>query len=913
MNPAQWQRAREIFDSICDLDPQAQEQALNSHDEATDVLKLVHDMLVADAGDRVRERLGDQAPGLTESIAQGHRQGQQVGPYEIQDLIGRGGMGEVYRAERSDGTFELTVAIKFVALPSPEMAARFERERHLLARLEHPNIARLLDGGIDDQGFPYLVMDHVAGLPIDRYCNQYRLSIERRLILFCRVLAAVSAAHRQLVIHRDIKPGNVLVDEKGQPKLVDFGIGKLLEDDDPSQTLTRHPLLSPQYAAPEQISGGIVGTHTDIYQLGLLLDELLSGEPARQLRDHSVEQWVSSGLAEVQPPAERFKDSERRAQIARERDTGVEKLARKLSGDLRWILAKACRREPEKRYHSTDEMLADIEAFLEGKPVRARKPSARYLVRRFVGRHRYAVAATVAAALGLGSLAGLSLYQAREAERQRLLAVSQEKIASLEALKQQEVKAFLLDLFRYADPAVNLSNTITAEALLDRAERKLAQDVADPLTQASLSQAIGAAYFGLGMISEAETHLKAAVTQFEQLEETASKDYALAAYTLGQLYLAQVDEAADIYHHKALRTREQLYPDGHPEIAQSLLSIARARRHLEPREVTMATYDRALAIIERFQGRQSPTYAEALGQLASFLGSRGEFEQALPHSQLAYAIASATMDNRDPRLASLVSLLGTLESDSGRLQDAEQHLNEALRMYESTYDSLHPKVLSTTANLSSPYSYLGDTDKMIALAKRHLEAVITVFGEVSPKAAFGWDLLGESWYVAGDYLAAIDAHQRAIDIQVQLEQTRYSLRSLMSKGRSLLQVDRFEEANTVLERAIADDVDVGSNYHTEALTLLAQTQLYLDKPELALETAERALAASAELDTLRQADAHTTLGSALRSLGRLEDAARHFSAADLLLQDSPMYTARFIRTRLDREFTQKQPATRLLH
>lgn len=913
MNPTQWQRARDLFDAVCDLRPEAQERALADANEAQATLRLVRDMLAADAEDALGEQLGEQAPAVAQTIAQGHRLGQQVGPYVIRDLLGQGGMGEVYRAERLDGSFEQVVAIKFVALPSREMAARFERERRLLARLEHANIARLLDGGIDEQGFPYLIMDYVAGLPIDGYCNRYRLNIKRRLTLFCRVLDAVSAAHRQLVIHRDIKPGNVLVDEKGQPKLVDFGIGKLLEDDAPTETLTKQPLLSPQYAAPEQISGGIVGTHTDIYQLGLLLDELLSGVPARQLRDGSMEQWVSSGLSEPLPPAHRFRSSDRADQIARERDSSVEKLARKLSGDLRWIIAKACSLEPENRYHSTDEMRADVQAFLDGRPVRARKPSARYLLRRFVGRHRWAVAATIAALASLSALAGLSVYQANEAERQRVLAVSQEKIASQEALKQQEVKEFLLDLFRYADPAVNLSNSVTAEAMLDRAEQRLLQDVADPLTKASLSQAIGAAYFGLGLIAEAEQHLIAAVTQFESLNETASKDYALAAYTLGQLYLAQVDEAADTYHRKALRAREQLYPQGHPELAESLLSVARARRHLESRESTMATYDRALQIIKRYQGQQSPAYAQALGQLASFLGSRGEFEQALPHSQLAYEIASATMDNRDPRLASLVSLLGTLESDSGRLQAAEKHLTEALRIYENTYDKLHPKVLSTTANLSSLHSYLGNLDEMITLAQRHLEAVITVFGEVSPKAAFGWDLLGESWFVAADYERAVDAHQRAIDIQVQLDQTQYALRSQMSKGRALLLTGRVEEAHAALQQAIAEKVGVGGNHHTEALTLLAQTQLLLNRPKAAQATAEQALLASADLDILRQADAHATFGSILRATGNHDKAAGHFDAASQLLLDSPMYTARVIQRRLEKEMNQLRLEARLVH
>jgi serine/threonine protein kinase len=359
-----------------------------------------------------------------------------IGPYRLLHLIGEGGMGEVYLAER-ENEFRKRVAIKLIraGMASQEVVRRFVMERHMLAALNHPHIVRLVDGGATDEGLPYLVVDYVEGVSIDAYCDRKKLSIDNRLRLFIDVCDAVQYAHRSLIIHCDLKPGNILVTAEGTAMLLDFGIAKLL---DPialglaTQTMTRLRAFTPQYASPEQLRGEPVTTATDTYALGVILFELLTGHsPYRVTAAGSLVEWIRSVCDEdsdapsvaiervIAAPAADEK-SERNLTpetVSRHREGNPQALRRRLQGDLDAITLKALRKEPRERYGSVDQLAEDLRRHLAGRPVLARKNTAGYVTRKFLQRHKFACLA--AALLLMSVVAGLTatLWEARIAAR----------------------------------------------------------------------------------------------------------------------------------------------------------------------------------------------------------------------------------------------------------------------------------------------------------------------------------------------------------------------------------------------------------------------------------------------------------------------------------------------------------------
>ena len=349
----------------------------------------------------------------------------RVGPYRVLDVIAHGGMGTVYRAVRDDDAFEKTVALKLVrgGAASEYAERRFRQERQILARLQHPSIATILDGGATPEGQPYLVMEHVDGRPITAYCDEQGLGTRDRLALFARVCAAVQYAHQNLVIHRDLKPDNVLVTADGTPKLLDFGIAKLLAvgvDPDTAPTATLLPMMTPQYASPEQVRGGPVTTASDVYSLGVLLYELLTGCRPYAVKADSMEEIVRA-VCETEPPAPSSAARTRNDGASSTAPTGSLPTAAELKGDLDTIVLRALQKEPFRRYASAQELADDVRRHLEGRPVLARPDTLGYRTGKFVRRHRVVVtaAALVVASLVAGILATVRQRHAAEEQRAR--------------------------------------------------------------------------------------------------------------------------------------------------------------------------------------------------------------------------------------------------------------------------------------------------------------------------------------------------------------------------------------------------------------------------------------------------------------------------------------------------------------
>ncbi|MEQ9568607.1 MAG: serine/threonine-protein kinase, partial [Longimicrobiales bacterium] len=497
MNRKRWAALKTLFERALELDGSERDAFLD--DLASNDPGLHADLqrlLTADAEER---QVVDADPGLLRDAADDDpgpdpRVGSRIGPWQVEDRIGEGGMGVVYRAERADGAFEQSVALKVLrrGMDTEGILARFRSERQILAGLEHPNIARLVDGGMTDDGLPWFTLEYVRGEHLTEYCDAHRLPVDARLDLFETVCAAVQYAQERLVVHRDLKPSNVLVSDDGTVKLLDFGIARVLSDGGSGQTTVvgAPRALTLAYAAPEQIDGGAITTATDVYALGTMLYELLTGFRPRD-------------FAEGGDP-KRPSDLPTRTQhtLAAARGAEPERLRRRLRGDLDTICMKALQDDPARRYATAGELLDDLRRHRTGRPVQARPDTFAYRASRFVRRNRAAVAGTgVAALLVLATAATYTVRLAAERDRARLAAT-----------EAQEVTAFLEGLFEVSDPSESMGRSLTAAEVLETGRRRLDLELRDqPRIRAALLATVGRVYTNLGLWSEARPLLDEAL------------------------------------------------------------------------------------------------------------------------------------------------------------------------------------------------------------------------------------------------------------------------------------------------------------------------------------------------------------------------------------------------------------------
>ncbi|MEM6647246.1 MAG: serine/threonine-protein kinase, partial [Bacteroidota bacterium] len=494
MNSTRRQHIDTLLDQLLDLPEGERPGAIDGLPEAADVKDELRALLRAaegadpyfDGQKPALERLADAAP----------MHEQRIGDYRIVRELGRGGMGTVFLAERADGAYQQHVAIKFVQSFSSDDFDRFRSERQILARLNHPNIARLLDGGITEAGTPYLVMEYVDGVPITRYCRDANATVAERLRLFASVCDAVQVAHRNLVVHRDLKPGNILVTPEGMVKLLDFGIAKML-DHDAAHTQPSLQRLTPEYASPEQVRGEPVGTTSDVYQLGVLLYELLTGQRPFRLETQARAKLRRRILEE--PPTRPSTVVRQSATDATAPASTAAHRSRRLRGDLDMIVLKALRKDPERRYASIDALSRDLLRHQQGLPVEAQPSALGYRLRKYAGRHRQGL--TIGAVLIVGIVAFAALYVVnlteakQEAERER-----QRAEATLD---------FWIDILAAPTDDPNATVTDVADELVQRlqTDTTVAADV-----QATLWNTVGTTYHGLGRYRDAKNAFEQGLT-----------------------------------------------------------------------------------------------------------------------------------------------------------------------------------------------------------------------------------------------------------------------------------------------------------------------------------------------------------------------------------------------------------------
>ena len=504
--------------------------------------------------------------------------GSPIGPYRILQEIGHGGMGTVYLAERADNQYQKIVALKLLrgwSAGDERLVRRFLEERQILAGLDHPDIARLFDGGVTPDGLPWFAMEYVEGVPIDRYCDERRLPIEGRLELFCRVCAAVQYAHRNLVVHRDLKPANILVTADGGVKLLDFGIAKLLGGDGPdaaaSLTATGERLMTPLYASPGQIRGDPISTASDVYALGVILYELLAGRYPYRLATREPHAVVRAILEQEpeRPSVAVLRPAEASDVSGHQRDMAPAKLARRLRGDLDTIVLTAMQKDPARRYGTVEQLVADVRRHLAGLPVTARPDSRLYCTEKFIRRHRAGV--TVAAAITL-LVIGFAVVAAVQSVRIRLQAA---RIA-VERDRAEEVSRFMAGLFRASDPFAGAGAGLTAREILDSGAARIDRELTDqPETRAQMMLEMGRAYFGLGARDRARRFGEVSLAIRRRASPGAPLEIAQTLDFLGLVRLEQGElDGAERAYREALELRRQLLGAGHRDVARTLNGLA---------------------------------------------------------------------------------------------------------------------------------------------------------------------------------------------------------------------------------------------------------------------------------------------------------------------------------------------------
>lgn len=818
----------------------------------------LEEMLAAHEEERAltleRRFLREEAPTESPVPAQ-----TRIGPYQLLEVLGEGGMGTVYLARRDDSQYRQDVALKLMrpGLNARDLETRFRTERQILASLQHPNVARLLDGGVTGDGRPYLVMEYVQGIPLTRHCDEHRLTIPERLRRFQVVCRAVQFAHRNLVVHRDLKPGNIMVTDEGEVKLLDFGIAKML---DPSslelpvaETQTDVRVMTPEYAAPEQVRGESVTTATDVYALGVLLYELLTGHRPYRLpgkRQSEIERIICEEMPTrpstiVGQPVAHSDDAESSVEISAARSTGPDRLRRTLRGDLDNIVLRALAKEPERRYASAEQLAEDVDRYLRGEVVLARKDTLGYRTSKFIRRHRTGVAAAAAIALLLIAFAVVTLQQARIVARERDLANAERDRAELAQLQAEEVSEFVMELFSASDPSEARGDTVTAVELLDRGEERVEQLRNQPSVQARMMGVLGQVNRFLGRFDRSEPLLEQAVTTWRRLGERDQLARSLNHLGLLRISQGKLDEADSLLR-EGLAIRRDLFDPPHPDLAESmhnlgglalekgefsladsLLRSAYAMRESifgEDHVHTIRTLhvlsvslqrggrsDEAERVLRRILAHHRSTYgnvhpetARSLNNLAIVVGNRGDYEAADSLYRETLSVRRELYGARSSPYAVALVNYAKLLTERGLLEGAIGPLEEAIGIFREIHGELHPDVAWAIQNLGSVHEQNRNLELAASLFRQALLIQQKTLGETHPRTATTMLGLARTLGLMGHDVEA----ERLLLVALEIDRASYGPVHLntatvqLALGEVYLRQDRHAEADAHVREAL---------------------------------------------------------------------------------------------------------------
>jgi eukaryotic-like serine/threonine-protein kinase len=701
--------------------------------------------------------------------------GQIVGSYRLISLIGLGGMGTVWLAERSDGRFDRKAAVKFLsaALIGHGGEERFKREGAILGRFSHPHIADLLDAGVASNGQPYIVLEYVEGQPIDRYCDEHNLDVRSRVSLFLDVVGAVAHAHANLIVHRDIKPTNVLVSNDGQVKLLDFGIAKLLEAEgqDAATLLTQtgDSPLTPEYAAPEQVAGAPITTATDVYGLGVLLYQLLSGKHPAGTALRSPAALVKAIVdTEPLPPSDivhpSTPDAEATTAIAATRASTPERLYRLLRGDLDTIVGKALKKNPEERYASASTMADDLRRYLKHEPISARPDTLAYRAVKFLRRNRFVVALGTLAFLA--TAAGLigAVLQARINRQERDAAVRERDRAN-------RIADFMVKMFKVSNPSEARGSSITAREILDKASKETESGLSkDPEMQAQMMNVMGDVYFNLGLLSESHKLLERTLAVQQRVLGSENPDTLRTASLLGMVLRKEGhSEEAEKLDRETLAIQNRVLGPENQDTLATMSGLANALMW-EGKTTEAEKLDRELVEIRRrVLGPDDPETARSIDNLAFCLSLEGEqgkvddFPESEKLSREALAIKQRILGPEHPdTITSMADLAATLSLER-KLPEAEKLTREALEMRRRILGPEHTDTLDTMTYLSN---VLGEEGRYAEAEKVEAEARAIqrrVLGPDHPATAVSTFNLGCLEALQGHRERALSFLREAID------------------------------------------------------------------------------------------------------------------------------------------------------
>jgi tetratricopeptide (TPR) repeat protein/predicted Ser/Thr protein kinase len=789
--PRLWPRVEPILDAVLDLpEPQrsARAQALCGGDP--DLAQAVAHVLRAERGsgaflesapaelfDLEQEPLADTEIGSS---------AERIGPFRITAELGRGGMGTVLLGERDDGQFEQKVAIKIFDTNMAPASARetLVRERRILARLEHPHIARIYDGGVTAAADPFFVMEFVDGRPIDEHCDAEHLGRAARLRLFLDVCEAVEYAHRRLVVHCDLKPRNILVTGAGEVKVVDFGIARRIEEEGHGPSPGAGTLLTPAYAAPEQIHGEPLTTATDVYQLGLVLFELLTGRRARSAE-----------------PSENL-------ELPSDDDLGA---------DLDAIVRRAVRSEPGERYPSVEALSADVRRYLNDEPVVARAGSFAYRAAKFARRNRggMAVAGLVLAVL-LVAAAGMA-WQARETRRQRDRAA--------------EVSSFLVSLFKVSAPSEARGKSVTAREILDQGAARIDKEMAgDPEGQAQLTQTIGTVYYSLGLYSRSEQLYAKALRIDQRILGTEHPVTLDCAMDLANTYWEEGRyPEAEKLHRETLETRRRLFGPEHLDTLRSMASLANTYQSEGRNAEAEKLLQTVLEIQKRVLGPEQVETLRSRNNLAITYLYEGRYPEAEKLYLEAFEIDKRVLGMDDPETFKCIQNLAAVYLRQGRYPEAEEHYLEARGIAERVLGPEHPDTLSVLINLANTYVSEGRLAEAEALSTKTLASLMRVFGPEHPTTLTSRISLANTYQSEGKYKEAEQLLRDTLEIQKRALGPEHpdTLQCRTNLAVAYHSEGRFPEAEKLGEETLRIQKRVlGSEHQDTLLSMLNLAEVY---------------------------------------------------------------------------------------
>ncbi len=920
LTPERWQEIEVLFNELMDLDPPHRDAFLEArcHDDPSLRAQLQR-LLDADAD--ASAFLGEPADAYAAQLlinddtpSEANLEGRRIGPYRLEKEIGRGGMGTVYLAVRDDGQFQQKVALKLIGVGAHHLRERFLQERQILARLQHEGIARLLDGGLTEDAQPFFVMEYIEGKTVTAYATS--LSLDERLRLFLQVCDAVQYAHRNLVVHRDLKPSNILVATNGKVKLLDFGIAKLLEDPVASTIETRlltgtgQMLMTPSYASPEQVLGEAITTATDVYALGVLLFEMLTGERPYHF-DRITPLEVARVVCEEAPT--------RPSSMVRNHTDSTEKthpLAKRLKGDLDTIILKAMRKEPARRYGSVEAFAEDIRRYLGGLPVQARDDTLRYRSAKFIRRHRFG---TGAAILVILLLVGFGI----------LMTVQQAQTAR-EAQKAESVKDFLVSVFSVSDPGESLGEEVTARQLLEAGAERIESEMQDqPAVQAELMQVMGVVYKQLGLYDnarslleqslealvqhegpqhpdvavahaelglvlqlqghydEAEQHLRTALA----IEQASSTDDLSLAMTLNDLALVlsskgQFDTAEALYR-EALTLQRSLSPINESKLSSTLnnlgVTLERNRAFAEAEQVLRE----ALTIRKSLHGDTHPDVALTLDNLASVLNRQGNYDEAEAQYREALAISRTVYGEQHPNISITLDNLATVLKRKGAYDEAAVLYREALTMDYEVLGEEHPIIATSLSNLAWVLALKGDYDEAESLHRQALAMDQKLLGEEHPDVAI--DLRSLAWVLErkGAYDEAETLYRASLELNQRVlgeEHPRVSV-NLSNLASLLERKGAYDEAEALHRQALAMDRKLLGNAHSDVALDLTYLASVLEK-QGRLEEAKQLHLEALGIEREVLGEDHPFYITSLHNLGRVAHQQGDVAEAERLLQQA---------------------------